>query len=144
MAIAFAESVEQYFWYEFRGREIDPHYSEHHFGLTHRNFTPKPAWGAYRNFALARPAGSVQIPGPWRNKAHNLYFPQWTRPDGKAAGAIWTTGEKRRLELEFDSESISFVNAFGLSIPPHPIGPNRFALEVSNTPVYFTGGRLVK
>ncbi len=144
MAIAFAEGVEQYFWYEFRGREIDPHYSEHHFGLTHRNFTPKPAWGAYRNFALARPAGSVQIPGPWRDKARNLYFPQWTRPDGKAAGAIWTTGEKRRLELEFDSESISFVNAFGLSIPPHPIGPNRFALEVSDTPVYFTGGRLVK
>ena len=144
MAIAFAESVEQYFWYEFRGREIDPHYSEHHFGLTHRNFTPKPAWGAYRNFALARPAGSVQIPGPWRDKARNLYFPQWTRPDGKAAGAIWTTGEKRRLELEFDSESISFVNAFGLSIPPHPIGPNRFTLEVSATPVYFTGGCLAK
>ena len=144
MAIAFAEGVEQYFWYEFRGREIDPHYSEHHFGLTHRNFTPKPAWGAYRNFILARPAGSVQTPGAWRDKARNLYFPQWTRPDGKAAGAIWTTGEKRRLELEFDSESISFVNAFGLSIPPHPIGPNRFTLEVSATPVYFTGGRLAK
>jgi hypothetical protein len=144
MAIAFAEGVEQYFWYEFRGREIDPHYSEHHFGLTHRNFTPKPAWGAYRNFLLARPAGSVQAPGPWRDESRHLYFPQWTRPDGTPAGVIWTTGEPTRLELEFDSESISLMSAFGLSIPPRRIGPNRFALDVSDTPVYFTGGRLAK
>ena len=144
MAIAFAEGVEQYFWYEFRGREIDPQYSEHHFGLTHRNFTPKPAWGAYRNFLLARPAGSVQAPGPWRDESRHLYFPQWTRPDGTPAVVLWTPGEPTRLELEFDSESISLMNAFGLPIPPRRIGPNRVALDVSDTPVYVTGGRLAK
>ena len=36
------------------------------------------------------------------------------------------------------------MNAFGLPIPPRRIGPNRFALDVSDTPVYVTGGRLAK
>ena len=100
MAIAFAEGVERYFWYEFRGLEEEPGYSEHHFGMAHSNFTPKPAFGAYRNFTLARPAGSVQAPGPWRD-GRGFYFPQWTRPDGTPAGIVWKTGETEKRELRF-------------------------------------------
>ncbi len=103
MAIAFAEGVEQYFWYEFRSPEKDPFYSEHHFGLTHSNFTPKPAWGAYRNFVLARPAGSVQSPGEWHDAKGEFFFPQWTRPDGTSAGVLWTTGPAEKRVLRFVS-----------------------------------------
>ena len=39
--------VAAYFPYEFRASERDPFYSENHFGLVHRDFTPKPAWKAY-------------------------------------------------------------------------------------------------
>ena len=101
MAIAFAEGVERYFWYEFRSVEEDPTYSEDHFGLTHADMTPKPAFDAYRTFAAMRPAGSVQTQGPWHDQERTLFFPQWTRPDGTVAGVIWKTGATEMRELRF-------------------------------------------
>ena len=101
MAIAFAEGVERYFWYEFRSVEEDPNYSEDHFGLTHADMTPKPASDAYRNFIAMRPAGSVQSPDPWHDEKRTIFFPQWTRPDGVKAGVVWKTGATETRELRF-------------------------------------------
>jgi len=36
--------VEKYFIYEFRAPELNPHYSEYHFGIVHADFAPKPAY----------------------------------------------------------------------------------------------------
>ena len=143
MGIAFAEGVEQYYWYEFRGREIDPQYSEHHFGLTHPNFTPKPAWGAYRNFILARPAGSVQAAGPWHDDARSFFFPQWTRPDGTKAGVLWTTGKAGRRELRFDGDGIRFRDYTGRAMRPTRSAAGDWAVPVSAGPVFFEGGFLL-
>ena len=51
---------------------------------------------------------------------------------------------KRKLELEFDADAVTFMDAFGLPIPPRRIAPKRFLLNISDAPVYFTGGRLAK
>ena len=93
MAIAFAKGVERYFWYEFRSVEEDPHYSEDHFGLTHADMTPKPAFDAYRAFVARRPAGSVQRHVPLRDAATGVWRSEWTRPDGTVAGVFWKPGE---------------------------------------------------
>ncbi len=145
MAIAFAEGVEQYFWYEFRSPERDPFYGEHHFGLTHQNFTPKPAWGAYRNFILARPAGSVQTPGPWRDAKGEFFFPQWTRPDGTRAGILWTTGTagKRALQFEVTAPKISFRDYTGRKLAPVRTSPSEYIVPLSGSPIYFEGGAFV-
>ena len=140
--ISLASGVEKFYGYEFRATELDPFYSENHFGIVHRNLAPKPAYGAYSTLANRRPAGSVHLAAPWRDEARKLYFPQWTLPDGKIAGAIWTTGEKQTLELDFDADAVTFMDAFGLPLPKRNLGPKRFAVEVSDAPVYFTGGRL--
>ncbi len=167
MAIAFAKGVEQYFWYEFRGREIDPHYSEHHFGLTHSNFTPKPAWGAYRNFILARPAGSVQTLGAWHDEKRSFFFPQWTRPDGTKAGILWKTGEPERRELRFETITggaasrraddlarpeaapptgappvISFRDFTGRTLKPVRSDSGTYVVPLSGSPIFFEGGAL--
>ena len=141
--VALAEGVEKFYAYELRATEHDPYYSESHFGIVHRNLSPKPAYSAYATLTDRRPAGSVQLPGPWRDKAQKLYFPQWTSPDGTAAGAIWTTGESRKLEIEFDTDAMTFMDAFGLPIPPRRTASNRFVLDLSDAPIYFTGGRLM-
>ena len=147
MAISFAKGVEQYFWYEFRGREIDPHYSEHHFGLTHQNFTPKPAWGTYRNFTLARPAGSVQTTGPWHDEKREFFFPQWTRPDGTKAGILWKTGKPEKRELRFEAggapgspADIRFRDFTGRTIKPLRTAPDTYLVPLSESPVFFDGG----
>ena len=93
MAIAFAEGVERYFWYEFRSVEADAHYSEDHFGLVHADMAPKPAFEAYRRFVAMRPAGSVQRRVPLRDPATGVWRSEWTRPDGSVAGVFWKPGE---------------------------------------------------
>ena len=144
MAIAFAEGVEQYFWYEFRAPEKVPNSSEDHFGLTHQNFTPKPAWGAYRNFILARPAGSVQTPGPWHNEVRRFFFPQWTRPDGTKAGILWTTGQPEKRPLRFDGEKILFRDYKGRLLAPARMADGEYIIPLSGDPIYFEGGALAE
>jgi len=51
---ALRQGVEKYFIYEFRAVERDPHDSEHHFGIVHRDFTPKPAYEACRDYIQGR------------------------------------------------------------------------------------------
>ena len=157
MAIAFAEGVEQYFWYEFRGVEDDPAYSEHHFGLTHSNMTPKPAFGAYRNFTLARPAGSVQSPGPWHDEARTFFFPQWTRPDGTPAGILWKTGGQERMELRFADDALTggqqaddgkgsrvrFRDHTGRTVVPARTAAGAYLVSVGGDPIYFEGASFV-
>lgn len=148
MAIAFAEGVEQYFWYEFRSPEKDPFFGEHHFGLTHSNFTPKPAWGAYLNFTLARPAGSVQTPGPWHDEKRDFFFPQWTRPDGVKAGALWTTGPAQKRALRFASSGgrpaeVTFRDRSGRLRKPVSMAPGGYLVPVSGDLIYYEGGELV-
>lgn len=142
--VALAEGVDKFYAYEFRATEADPYYSESHFGIVHRNLAPKPAYSAYATLTDRRPAGSAQASGPWRDETRKLYFPQWTWPDGANAGAVWTTGEKQTLELSFDNDAVTFMDAFGLPLPVRNTAPKRFAVEVSDAPVYFTGGRLAE
>jgi hypothetical protein len=136
--------VEQFYWYNFRSREDDPQYSEHHFGLVHSNRTPKPALGAYSNFILARPPGSVQSPEPWHDEARKFFFPQWTRPDGTKAGILWTTGPAEKKVLKFDADPIVFRTFTGLKLAPARIAPGTYRVPVSGDPIFFEGGALAE
>lgn len=93
LAICLALGVDGYYWYEFRSPEEDPNYSEHHFGLTHKDFAPKPALEAYRAFIARRPPGSVQRDIPLRDPDTGLYRSEWKRPDGTVGGVLWKPGE---------------------------------------------------
>jgi hypothetical protein len=144
MAISFALGIEQYFWYEFRSPEKDPFYSEHHYGLTHKNFTPKLAWGAYRNFVLARPDGSVQNRCRWHDKKSGFYFPQWTRPDGTKAGVLWSTGSSGKRTLRFKGGEIRFRSCLGLELKPIRTNDGGYLVPVSGDPIYFEGGEIIQ
>ena len=148
LALAFAEGAREVFWYEFRGSEVDPFDSQGHFGLTHSNFSPKPALGAFRNFALARPDGSVQSAAPWRDDALGLYFPQWTRPDGTPAGVVWKTGGPQRMALTLraaagdPARAPSFRSHVGRLVHPVRAADGSYLLTVGESPVFFEGAIL--
>ncbi len=48
--IAQQFGVDKYFIYEFRSPGLDPYYSEDHFGIVQRDFTPKATYLALRDF----------------------------------------------------------------------------------------------
>ena len=141
LGIAFAEEIDRIFVYEFRQADKDPGHPNSFFGLVHDNFAPKPALGAYMTFIDARPAGSVQKPGEWRSSDGKTYCPQWTRPDGRAAGMIWTVGEPQRREVAFSSPDVEFIDAAGAKVRP-PRKGRAYTLEITDSPLYFIGGEL--
>ena len=95
--IAFAAGVEKYFWYEFQAPERDDLDKESHFGMVHRDLTPKPAYIAYKALTKARPAGSVQS-GEWK-RGKNCVI-SWTRPDGQKGWAIWSPLQTNEMQLK--------------------------------------------
>ena len=143
LGIAFAEGIETFFWYEFRQPDLvlAPGYAESYCGMVHDNFAPKPAYGAYMTFIGARPAGSVQAAVDWRSADGTFYFPQWTRPDRRKAGMIWTTRAAHRRKLTFSSPNMYFLDVAGGQVRPSRLG-NVFMLTLSGSPIYFFGGEL--
>ncbi len=141
LGIAFAEGIENFFWYEFRQPDYDPYDPESYFGMVHDNFAPKPAYGAYMTFIDARPVGSVQTAVNWRSADGTIYFPQWTRPDKRKAGMIWTTKAAHGRKLAFTSSNVTFLDVSGARVRPERAG-NVVTLELSGSPIYFFGGEL--
>lgn len=141
LGIAFAEGIENFFWYEFRQPDHDPYDPESYFGMVHDNFAPKPAYGAYMTFVDARPVGSVQKVATWRSADGTVYFPQWTRPDKRKAGMIWTTKAAHERKLTFTSPKVTFFDVAGARVRPERAG-NVVTLTLSGSPIYFFGGEL--
>ena len=141
LGIAFAEGIENFFWYEFRQPDVNPIDPESYFGMVHDNFAPKPAYGAYMTFVDARPVGSTQKRVTWRSADGKLYFPQWTRPDKRQAGMVWTTGMERQCKLTFSTQKMTFLDVAGARVRPTREG-NVYTLRISGSPIYFFGGEL--
>ena len=138
-AFAFAKGVDKFFIYCFRAFENNPLNSEAHYGIVHKDLSPKPAYNTMRTLTRFRPSGSVAVDAKWRSDDGRLIFPQWTRPDGKRGGMIWTTGVPRDVELVFEPGEVGFADMYGRRIEPTQ-AKGAYRVHVSERPVYFRGG----
>lgn len=136
-----AKNVEKMFWYTLILLEKTAWHSQDNFSIVHRDFSPKPAFGALQAFLAMRPAGSVQKPGAWHDADKTDYFPQWTLPDGTKAGMVWTLGYARTAELAFDSDRVEFFDLFGKPLNVKR-GARGWLVPLSDAPVYFKGGHV--
>ena len=144
--LLFGLGVDKVFIYEWRAPEIDDQEREDHFGIHHWDFTPKPSVRALRTLIEARPAGSVQcLEQSWTNAAATVFWPQWKRPSGEAAGAFWcheSATNAPALELTFEGNP-TFRDAFGNPVPLSPETNNIYRIARSPDVLYFRGARLV-
>lgn len=135
---------ERIFWYELTAMERNANDCESHFGIVHADFSPKPAYRAYRAFTTARPAGSVNRETCWKNGAQ--YAPEWVRPDGRGAGMVWQAGSGKSgcatAVIRFKGEP-QFADMYGRRIDVRRRGSN-WLVPVSDAPVYFTGASIVR
>ncbi|OGV67131.1 MAG: hypothetical protein A2283_18285 [Lentisphaerae bacterium RIFOXYA12_FULL_48_11] len=95
--VSLQAGIKRIFWYEFQATEHDLFYNEDHFGIVHRDLSPKPAYVAMQALTRARPAGSMMAEGDWR--ADGIYHPCWKRPDGQTAYALWVSEGETRCKL---------------------------------------------
>ena len=103
-ALSLASGVDKIFWHCFYDWGVDPNYNEHHFGLIHYDYSPKPAFMAYcamtQNLAGCRKKGQVQFAGT----ARRVLRTNWTCPLFPACCSSETdvpfrcSGQRRNLE----------------------------------------------
>lgn len=137
-----ASGVEATCLYEYMGEERDPYYSEHHFGIVHRDHSPKMAFAAMTTFARLRPMESQQIHSSWKRGA--VYSPQWIRPDGTVCGMLWSDGEAFAADAVFSDSNVTFYDMLGERIScGRSDCADSWKVSVSGMPVYFSGGRLL-
>lgn len=134
--LALQAEVQAVFWYEFQAPEGRPDYNEDHFGIVHRDLSPKPAYTALATLARARPAGSKVLKRPWRSE--DVYSPRWRRPDGKIAWALWQLGRPQARELDVKGPIVEALDHLGRPLKPAP-QPGRLRLTLSEAPIYLVG-----
>ena len=100
--ISFAYGIDKVFWYNFRSFEKDDKDPESHFGLTHKDLSPKPGLYAYQTLTRLCPSGSTR-PTLW--KRGDLYMSSWKRPDRKRVWAIWVGKGTEKIEVEIKGKS---------------------------------------
>ena len=134
--LSLQAGVDVVFWYEFQATERKPDYNEDHFGMVHRNLSPKPAYTALATLTRARPAGSKVLKRAWR--AENVHYPSWQRPDGKTAWALWQVGGPRDYDITIKGSIVEAFNHLGEQLKTGAQG-GRLRLTLSEAPVYLVG-----
>lgn len=134
--IALHSGVERMFWYNLRARENDPHYNEDHFGIVHRDLSPKPAYRAMQALNQVRPPGSVPLDGDRQNGT--LYVPGWKRPDGRRAWAVWTIGTPGQATMTIDGDILEAIDYSGRKVDLAKTS-GTLTMPISQEPVYLVG-----
>lgn len=116
--LALHQGVEKFFWYEFQAPEHQPDYNEHHFGIVHRDLSPKPAYLAYRTLTRMRPPGSAALPSsvPSGDNGEKPHATGWTRPDGIRVWAIWNPVENQSLAITVEGAIRGAVDHLGRAV----------------------------
>jgi hypothetical protein len=131
--VALHSGVERMFWYNFRARENNPYYNEDNFGIIHKDLTPKPAYRAMRALSRVRPAGSKPLDINWQSGT--VFYPGWTRPDGKTAWALWTSGATRDATIDITGTITEAVDYLGKSMDLRQ-KEEKLTIRLSETPIY--------
>ena len=94
-----ASGIDKVFWYNLVAGEHDPRNPGHHFGIVHRDLTPRDAFTAYQVLTEMAPAGSTR---PTLEVNQDLYTCSWTRPDGAKIHAYWTTRGEKQVAIPYE------------------------------------------
>ena len=117
--LSFAYGVEKVFWYNLRSLEKNPYNKESHFGLLHRDLSPKPSYYAYKALTTMCPSGSLR---PKLIVKDGTYLCDWIRPDGNHVWAVWNPVGEESFNIEIKGKCV-FVDFMGNEITkPNHIG----------------------
>ena len=132
--------VDRYFIYEFQAVEKDDYEKESHFGIVHRDLSPKPAYEALKVFHSFRPDGSKDSQGwtPWKTSGGTYAF-QWISPKDGLTGMIWNPTKPGTKRLKFLTGNVRFFDMRGEPLAVCADANGRVELEIGKSPVYYRG-----
>lgn len=129
--LSFACGVERVYWYEFMAHEYDASDCEEHFGIVHRDLTPKPAYEAL--YALTR-LGIEVDKVKFVKGAEGVYHVVWTLPDGRVTGALWSISN----QMVITKDAAHFLDMFGRKLEVKD-----GVLHLSSQPIYYRANSIL-
>lgn len=114
--LSLAFGVEKVFWYNLRSLERDASNSEWHYGLVHKDLTPKPAFIAYRTLTRMCPDQSTR---PAIEERQGVFIARWIKPDGTKISAVWTAVSPVKLRPKIKGNP-KFYNLYGEELAVNP------------------------
>lgn len=127
--MSFANGVDKVFWYNFRSAEISNNDRESHFGLVHKNLTPKKSYYAYETITKMLPDGSTY---PKLYVEGDVYAASWIDSQKRPVWAVWRRKGKKMEKISLDKNSECY-DLFGKKINVS----SKF--DISENVVYFVG-----
>lgn len=93
--IAYSYGIEKVFWYCYQTEEYNEQNSEHYYGISHSDFTPKKAFYAYKVLINMLPDGASR---PSLIREGDFYTCKWETKDGLGVKACWSVnGKEKRI-----------------------------------------------
>jgi len=133
--IPFALGVDKVFWYKTRSCELKSHHHEDYFGLWHKDYTPKPAYYAYKTLTKMCPDKSSR---PILHSKGSFFYSEWIRPDKKKVYAMWESEKKKRIPLSIKGIHTCY-DLYG-----NVIKENGNEYEISPSIIYIVGEKKLK
>ncbi len=134
--IAFHAGVKKLCWYEFQSMEGKHDDQEHHFGLTHKDLSPKPAFHAYATLAKMRPSGS-SIPRITISP-QGVYLAKWEKRGGGNGWAVWVPGTAMETTVKITGSLKGACDYLGAPVKI-PLRDNQAKITVSGGITYLDG-----
>lgn len=125
--MAYALGVSKVFTYNLRAFENKPDYNEDHFGILHKDFSPKPAYVAYQTLNHFLPDGSTR-PTLSRNELSGAYRATWTTPDGHSVTAYWIERGQDSVRIPRRAKVYDYLG--------NDITPKKKSIHYENSIVY--------
>jgi len=103
--ISFALGLDKVFWYNSKASETFEEDRECHFGIFHKDYTPKPAYYAYKTLIQMCPDKSTR---PSLFYDEGVYLAKWKRKDKKNVVALWTSEGKKDIIVKSNKKNEIF------------------------------------
>lgn len=115
----------KFFWYDFQNDGITQSYSEHNYGMTENNFTPKPVYYAYSAFNYIIGNKSLQN----LTLSSGVYQAVY----GRDTYVLWKSSGNSTKALSVPGKSAKIYNMYGDLIASFK---GSYEIEVSENPVF--------
>lgn len=130
--ISFALGVDKIFWYNFKASELSENDRECHFGIMHNDYTPKPAYYAYKTLVQMCPHRSTR---PVLSYKDGVYLAKWKRKDKKSIVALWMSKGSKGFTITSSKKYEVF------DINGEPINRKDDVVIVSQSIIYIVGDK---
>ncbi|MDR0870110.1 MAG: beta-galactosidase [Planctomycetaceae bacterium] len=127
--------IEKFIWYELQAPEDDNIDPEEHFGLTHRDLKPKPAYHSVTALGKFIADGvAIDTKTDWQQ--HGCCVVHWTHKDGTPVWAVWSPDGEKNIAVKIGSGLKGVFDVFG---KPVPVNLPEQSLPVSPKILYLVG-----